>query len=561
MQKDILTLFDNGKFILFKWNNSQGWPVEYVSKNVLSLTGYDAEEFLDAKIHYIDLIHPDDIERVTQEVTDISLSNIDSFIHQPYRIKTRDEHYIWVYDSTVVLRDDDGNISHYIGYITDITETKKAQERASHLMTHDHLTSLPNLILFQDRVEQAILHAQRENHKFALLSLDIDNFRVINDTLGHSIGNKVLIKLSESIQTIIRAKDSICRHAGDEFFILIDSIKSEKDIRVIINKLFSLNKAPYIIDEHQIYINYSIGAVMYPDHGEDFHQLLQHVDNAMYDAKDKDRNSYKFFSKEIFENMKQSQHLYLKLYNAIENGEIKLVFQPKVDTQTKKIVGAETLVRWINKDDGFIPPDVFIPIAESSGQIVKLGRYIFQKSCERLKEILEYEPDFIMAINISAVEFKKESFVHHCKKIVNELKLNPSSIELELTESVIMDSPDISIKKILLLKEFGFKLAVDDFGTGYSSLSYLKDFPVDTIKIDISFIRAMLKDKNTLALVKIIIGFNQIFDVKIVAEGVEVDAEYNILKKEGCDIIQGYLFSKPLPFNELENFIHNNREL
>lgn len=561
MQKDILTLFDNGKFILFKWANTEGWPVEYVSKNILSLTGYSNEEFLNAKLHYIDLIHPDDIERVTQEVTNNSLGDRDSFIHQPYRIKRRDNHYIWVYDSTVILRDDDGNISHYIGYITDITETKEAQERAKHLMTHDHLTSLPNLILFQDRVEQTILSAERDNRKFALLSLDIDNFRVINDSLGYSIGNKLLIKLSESIQSVIRAKDSICRHGGDEFFILIDSIKSEKDIRIIINKLFSLNKAPYIIDEHQIYINYSIGAVIYPDHGKDFHQLLQHVDNAMYDAKDKDRNSYKFFSKDIFDHMKQSQYLYSKLYNAIDNNEIKMVFQPKVDTETKKIVGAEALVRWINRDDGFIPPDVFIPIAESSGQIVKLGRYIFQKSCESLKKILEYAPDFVMAINISAVEFRKDSFVHHCKKIVNELNINPSSIELELTESVIMDSPEVSMKKIILLKEFGFKLAVDDFGTGYSSLSYLKDFPVDTIKIDISFIRVMLKDQSTLALVKIIIGFNQIFNVKIVAEGVEVDAEYNILKKEGCDIIQGYLFSKPLPFDELENFIHNNREL
>lgn len=561
MQKDILTLFDNGKFILFKWSSSKGWPVEYVSKNVLSLTGYSAKEFLDTKVQYMDLIHPDDISRLTQEIVDNTLNRTDSFIHQPYRIKRRDNSYIWVYDSTAILRDSNGNISHYIGYLTDITETKETLERADHLITHDHLTSLPNLILFQDRVEQAILHAKREKSKFALLSLDIDNFRVINDSLGHTIGNKLLIKLSEAIQKVIRAKDSICRHGGDEFFILINSIKTEKDIRVIINKLFSLNKTPYLIDEHQIYINYSIGAVIYPDHGTTFHQLLQHVDNAMYDAKDKDRNSYKFFSQEIFEHMKQKQHLYSKLYNAIEHDEIKLVFQPKIDTQTKKVVGAEALVRWINRDDGFIPPDIFIPIAESSGQIVKLGRYIFQESCQRLKEILEYAPEFVMAINISAVEFRKESFVHHCKKIVNELEIDPSSIELELTESVIMDSPDISIKKILILKEFGFKFAVDDFGTGYSSLSYLKDFPVDTIKIDISFIRAMLQDKNTLALVKIIIGFNQIFNVKIVAEGVEVDAEYNILKKEGCDIIQGYLFSKPLPYNELENFIQKNREL
>ena len=557
---DILSLFDNGKIILFKWKNEENWPVEYVSQNILELTGYNALEFTSSKVTYASLIHKDDLEQVFKEVTENSSSDIkvEVFTHKPYRIKTKNDTYTWVQDTTKIVRNEQDEIINYIGYITDITETINALNHVKYFSTHDQLTNLPNLILFKDRVEQLIISARRDKKSFALLYIDIDNFRSINDTLGHEVGNKLLVRLSEVLIEAFREKDSICRHSGDEFFLLLEDIKNKNDILTVINKLFALNQKPFHIDGNDIFISYSVGVVMFPDNGDSFEELFKFVDNAMYDAKNRTKNSYSFFSKDQYDRMIQKQYLHSKLHNAIENDEIFLMFQPKIDLKTNQIVSAEALVRWENKEDGFIGPNIFIPIAEDSGYILKLGNYIFQQSCLMLKNILKTNPDFLMSINISTIEFEKENFVQNCIDIITAVEVNPKNIELELTESVLLESPKESTLKITELKKLGFKFAIDDFGTGYSSLSYLKDFDFDTIKIDMSFISQMLEDKNTLALVKIIVGFNQIFNVKIVAEGVETQEEWKILEEYQCDMIQGYFFSKPLKEKEFLSLLESH---
>jgi diguanylate cyclase (GGDEF)-like protein/PAS domain S-box-containing protein len=557
---DILKLFDSGQFIFFKWINEPNWPVEYVSNNVESIIGRSVEEFTTKQISYKSLIHPDDIGYVIKEVDDASANtSISSFTHRPYRVSVGDDIWRWIYDSTQIIRNEDGEVTHYLGYISDITETKKAMEEVNFFSTHDILTSLPNRVLFIDRVEQAIIRSRRYKQKFAILYLDIDNFKQINNSLGHNIGDKLLQRVSKKLTTALRERDTVSRQGGDEFFILLENIKDQENIKVVIEKLFSLTQYPFDIDNNQLYITYSIGVVLYPENGENVKNLLQHADNAMYQAKDVKNNSYSFFTLELYEKAKEKQEIYNQLHDALQKKEFSLVFQPKVDTYSEKVIGAEALIRWTSSELGFVAPDKFIPLAENTGLIVEIGKWVFQESCTALKHVHTLgHTDTIFSINVSAIEFKQANYVEQCLEIINKVGIEAKYIELELTETVLMDNQKLAISKMRELIDLGFKFAMDDFGTGFSSLSYLKNYPVSTVKIDREFINDLTQDTSSDAIVKVIIYFKEIFGVDIVAEGVETRDQLIFLRQEGCGIIQGYFFSKPLILNDYVDYLEKS---
>jgi len=424
---------------------------------------------------------------------------------------------------------------------------KEAAEQAtvemSYMAEHDFLTGLPNRALLTDRLAQSIALAQRNGMKVALLFLDLDHFKDINDSLGHAIGDQLLQSVAKLMQACIRSSDTVSRLGGDEFVVLLPEILEVQDAVVIAQKLITSMALPHVVSDHQLHVTLSIGISLFPDGGKDFEALLRNADTAMYHAKDSGRNNYKVFTPEMNARAVARQSIKLALHSALEQREFVLHYQPKMNLKNGAITGAEAFLRWQTSDHWLIYPAQFMSIAEDCGLIRAIGKWVLHEACRQTQSWLQAGLSLgQVAVNISAKEFFGKDFLTGVRAILDDTGLAPHHLELELTESVIMQDTDPSMVILHALKDLGVQIAIDDFGTGYSSLSCLRRFPIDTIKIDQSFVQ----DRGGEDIVKAIIAMGTSLKQRIVAEGIETRQQLTFLQSQNCAEGQGYYFSRPM---------------
>ena len=437
-----------------------------------------------------------------------------------------------------------------------MTERKEAQARIEFLAHHDPLTGLPNRLLLRDRVAQALAHATRMQGRVALMYLDLDRFKTINDSLGHPVGDALLREVVERLKSCVRDSDTICRQGGDEFIILLNDVRDSEAVSRIAEKIHLRMTEPVILVKHVLTTSFSIGIALGPEDGNDFDTLLQKADTAMYHAKEAGRNGHRFFTEQM--NRQVVEHLTLenKLRRALENHEFVLHYQPQLDLAENKIIGVEALIRWNSAEDGLISPARFIPVAEASGLIAPIGAWVLREACRqaRVWQDAGLAP-FTVAVNLSAMQFKRPDLINTVINALVLADLDSQWLELELTESILIQDAEATVDAVRRLKALGIKLSVDDFGTGYSSLAYLKRFAVDKLKIDQSFVRDLGRDPEDSAIVRAIIQMAHSMKLKTIAEGVETPELVEVLRLFHCDEIQGYYLARPMPADELEAFV------
>ncbi len=449
----------------------------------------------------------------------------------------------------------DGVITHYMAIKEDITEKKRDQERIHYLANFDALTGLPNRVQLEDRIKYAISLAKRDNGELAVLFLDLDHFKDINDTLGHRIGDALLIELAKRFRSVLRETDTISRLGGDEFIFMLSNTNTQGITRVA-QKILDSIAQPFTIDQNELTVTASIGIAVYPADGTDQETLSKNADIAMYRAKQEGRDNYCFFTEAMQENSARNLRLSNALRHALRRKELHLVYQPQIALHDNRIIGAETLLRWHHPELGNISPAEFIPLAEESGLILPIGEWVLRSAVKQAKSWIEAGlPPIIVAVNLSAVQFRHPSLPDMVTNILKEIGLQPKYLEIELTEAVAMKEPIRASAVMDSLNEREIRLSIDDFGTGYSSLSYLKKFKVYKLKIDRSFVRDIHTDPEDKAIVSAIISMAHSLGLKTIAEGVETAEQLNYLRGQGCDEIQGYLYSKPLPAEEFEMFV------
>ncbi|GBG01388.1 hypothetical protein AZSI13_07150 [Azospira sp. I13] len=457
----------------------------------------------------------------------------------------------WLNISTV--RDEAGKLTHHIAAFSDITERKQAEARVRHLAEYDALTNLPNRVLLQDRTSQAIAAAKRSGGHLAVLFIDLDRFKNINDSLGHSVGDEVLCRVSERLTLAVRATDTVSRLGGDEFVILLPDLETPAQAATVAEKLLATLAQPILAGGHELAVTPSIGISLFPEDGEDGATLLQNADAAMYCAKEQGRNNFQYFTREM--NARVSQRLQIEndLRQALQRQELLLHYQPQYDLADGALVGCEALLRWQHPERGMVGPDRFIPVAEETGLILPIGHWVLREACRQAKAWQERGlPPIPVAVNISAVQFRQANLVELVEGALAESGLAPRWLELELTESMLMEDGERHSATLSRLKAMGVGLALDDFGTGYSSLAYLKRFSLDKLKIDRSFIRDLPEDAEDAAITTAIIDIARHLGLATVAEGVETEAQRSFLNTRGCSQMQGFLMARPMAAEQLE---------
>lgn len=430
----------------------------------------------------------------------------------------------------------------------DISEREFAKEQIYRLANFDDLTKLPNRTLCYDRLHVALAHAKRNGEKLSILFFDLDRFKTINDSLGYHIGDIVLQGVAERLKLCIREEDTLCRFGADEFVIIMTDIEKTSNITKIVSRMASTLSMPFMIDGVELRITASIGIAFYPDNGHTPDMLIRHAELAMYHAKDNGRNNYQFFTESLNDSVTERLSLENNLRLAIERNEFVLYYQPQINIRTNELIGVEALIRWNHPQKGLLSPGTFISVAEETGLIIPIGEWVLHEVCRQNLNWINFGlPAIQIAVNISAVQFQEKQFFFTLQEIIKSHNIDPSYLELELTEGIIMKDANTVIKELHFLKDLGVKLSIDDFGTGYSNLQYLSQFPIDKLKIDQSFIKAMNVNSSSLAIVETIISLTEKLKIKVIAEGIETKEELEKIRKCGCEEIQGYYFSKPLP--------------
>ncbi len=445
------------------------------------------------------------------------------------------------------LQDSKGRYRGRIWYFRDITDRKLAEQQVQFLAYYDALTRLPNRTLLQDRLGKALADARRNSCKVALLFLDLDRFKDINDSLGHSVGDLLLQAVAERLKTWGREQDTVARLGGDEFLIMLTGLKDVSDAAVAAERLMDAMLAGFVIEGHALTIGCSVGVSIFPEHGSDCETLIKNADAAMYCAKDNGRNNFRFFTADINAQVMERLTLEHSLRRALEKQQLFLMYQPQVEIASGNITGMEALLRWQHPEMGLVPPDKFIRIAENSGLIMPIGEWVLRTACQQARNWQEEGlPAVSVAVNVSAVQFRQEGFCNLIRKVLQDTGLAPQYLELELTESLLLANADVMLSVVQELKAMGITLAIDDFGTGYSSFSYLRQFHVSKLKIDRMFIRDIAVKADDAAITTAIISMAKSLNLKVIAEGVENEAQMSFLRAHQCDEIQGYYFSKPL---------------
>ena len=448
--------------------------------------------------------------------------------------------------------DAEGKIALYEGTVEDITDRKAAEERIQYLAYHDALTELPNRILLQDRLAKALASARRHKDRVALLFLDLDRFKDINDWLGHSLGDLVLQEVAKRLKRCAREQDTVARLAGDEFLVVLTGVKDIHDAAVAAERFMDAMTAEFVVQGRSLTVSCSLGISIFPEHGADGETLIKNADAAMYCVKDYGRDNFRFFTEDMNAQVVERLTLENSLRLALDKKEFFLMYQPQMDLSTGKITGLEALLRWQHPELGLVPPDRFIRIAENSGLIIPIGEWVLRTACSQSRKWQdEGVPAVSVAVNVSAIQFRQEDFCELIRRVLHETGLGPQYLELELTESLLLANANVTLSVLKELKSMGLTLAIDDFGTGYSSFNYLRQFRVSKLKIDRSFIRDIAVNPDDAAITAAIISMAKSLNLKVIAEGVENEAQMSFLRTHHCGAIQGYDFSKPLSTDEV----------
>ena len=532
----------------------------FVSDKIYDIIGYKIDKSSKVTEIINELVHPNDLNMVKKDFKD-HINNINKIYLSEFRAKTNDGSYVWISSRGKAIRDSEDKVIKLAGSITDISNRKITEDKIKFMAYYDSLTKLPNRTTFLNILNGQLESLSNSNVKGAVFFIDLDNFKNINDTLGHDYGDKLLVHLAKKFESFIEENDTICRLGGDEF-ILLHPYDEEARVEHYARRLLELFKEPFKIDDRQIYSTASIGVALYPKDGIDTNTILKNADSAMYKAKELGKNRYMLFDPEMYLKLERKICIERILRTSIENNELSINYQPQYNAQNSEIFGFEALVRLNSKELGFISPLEFIPIAEECGFITKLGKWVLRESCKQSVAWFNAGYKFkSMSINISSVDLQQLDFLQSVKDILEETSINPNIVELEITETVLMQSLDASIEILKKLMDMGIRIALDDFGTGYSSLSYLRKIPISTLKIDKSFIDNITSNKKEEAIINNIIQMAHSMDLKIVAEGVEIEEQLSILKERKCDYIQGYYFSKPLIASEIEKLLEKETKI
>lgn len=522
--------------------------IVYASPATEKLTGYKSEDFLSGKMIWKNLIHPNDLMLYTSLQSKLLDGEI---LHHQYRIIAANGEFKWIEDKTFPILNSEGHLVRLDGIVQDISERKMNEEKIKYLAYHDYLTELPNRLMFDQMLDQL---TSDENEKFALFYLDMDRFKFVNDTLGHEIGDALLREISRRISSIV-GKNEIFRVGGDEFAIIQTDIVAKAPIQLA-KEIISEIKKPFLIEGYEIHITTSIGISLFPDDGDAVKKLKMNSDAALYRAKELGKNNVQLFTKSLDIERYKMYRLENDLRKAIEREEFTLHYQPKVDTFTKEIIGAEALIRWNHPELGMVSPGEFIPLAEETDFINEISDWVIQQVCKQQHEWAEKGNQLVpISINLTAKTLMKADLVLKIKECLAKYSLSPSLIEIEITEDSLIKNEGSAVSTIRLLKNLGLSIAIDDFGTGYSSIGYLKKFKVDHIKIDRSFLKEINENIEDSTIVQSIILLAKGFCLKVVAEGVETEEQWELLKLLNCHYIQGFLFSKPLPEEQFGNLL------
>ncbi|WP_303850087.1 EAL domain-containing protein [Seleniivibrio woodruffii] len=475
------------------------------------------------------------------------------------RRKNGDAYPEWL--SINAIKDELGNITHFVAVFHDISEVKQGEEKLKYQANHDTLTGLPNRQLFNDRLEMAIAFAKRHSQKVAVIFIDLDNFKNVNDTLGHYVGDILLQRVAETLKKCVRTEDTVARLGGDEFMLILQDILTESNAVETSRRILTEFAKPININGNEFFINASLGITIYPDDGEDVLTMVKNADLAMYRVKETGKNGYQLFTKNMNEKVQTRVSMERELRKAVMSGEFEVVYQPKVSLTTGMICGAEALIRW-NRDGQIISPQEFIPIAEETGHIIAIGKFVLTKACgDAVKWHKLGFKDIDVAVNLSARQFRDENLIDTVCGIVKETGIKPELLGLEITENTMMEDIQTTIIALAHLVQHGIKISIDDFGTGYSSLSYLKLFPINILKVDRQFIKDIPEDADDIAISTAIINLAKGLNLHVIAEGVETQAQLDFCRERGCDGIQGFFFSKPLTFSEFVALLRSGKKL
>ena len=524
-------------------------PIIYVNPAFERITGYPLEEAVGRSIHFL----------LGNDREQLSFMEISAALHEyregnaVLRCYRRDGTLFWNELTVSPVRDDEGRVANFVWVITDVTEREQHEELLEYQANHDALTGLPNRNLLADRIAQALANARRYGQHLAVLFIDLDNFKFVNDSLGHALGDRMLLALADRLQKCIRSADTVARYGGDEFVIVISCLDRDEDAVTVANNVQAQVSQPLTIDGHEFGITCSIGISLYPKDGDTVETLLKNADAAMYRAKEQSRNAFQFYTSEMNDRVVERIMIERHLRHALEQDELEVHYQPQVNLATGRVCGIEALLRWHSRELGTVSPGRFIPLAEETGLIVPIGEWVLRTCCRQNRLWQEAGlPRLPISVNLSARQLQKKELCRTIEEILLETSLEPRYLELELVESMVTRDVEGAAAIMKELKGLGVQLAMDDFGTGYSSLSYLKRFPFDRLKIDLSFVRDIIADPESAAIARAIIAMAHNLNLRAVAEGVETREQLEYLRHHDCDEIQGFYVSRPLTAPDLE---------
>ena len=538
--------------------------VSYLNVVAERMTGWSRQEALGRPLAEVFRIIDGDTREAATDPMDLAIKeNRAACLTENCILVRRDGFETAIENSVAPIHDRQGQVTGVVFVFHDASVTRVMATEMTYLAHHDFLTDLPNRMLLKDRLTQAISSARRNGNRIGVLFLDLDQFKRINDSLGHAVGDQLLQSVAKRLTACVRRSDTVSRQGGDEFVVLLPELEHAEDAGLSAKKVLTALSEPHRIAEHNLHVSVSIGVSIYPDDGQDAETLIQNADTAMYQAKANGRNNYRFFKKEMNVRAVERQSLEGSLRRALERAEFVLHYQPKINLETGAITGAEALIRWQHPDRGLLAPSHFVPIAEDCGLIVPIGQWVLREACRQARAWLDagLRPTPV-SVNVSALEFRDKHFLENVCAILRETQLEPRFLELEMTESVLMARVECTACMLGALKVIGVRLTVDDFGTGYSSLSYLNRFPLDALKLDRSFVHEITSPKtNNAAIVRAVITMGKSLKQRVIAEGVETREQLAFLRDQHCDEGQGYYFSRPVAADEFAELLEADEPL
>ena len=547
----------------------------FLNDRISSMLGYDKDELIGK--HYSEIVDDDHLELARnvfneRRTGERAANNVE--VRLKSKLARRGARFfhaqsVWMELTAMGVYSDPNertrdNFSGTYGTARDITERKEAERVINFQAYHDLLTHLPNRALLKDRLAMAITHARRNKRKLGVMFLDLDRFKIVNDTLGHTMGDRLLKAVAKRLQSCLRRGDTLARFGGDEFTLLLPEVRTQDDVVVIATKILDRLNAPFIIDGHELFVGASIGIALYPEAGETEETLIQNADIAMYHIKGRGKNGYQFFSDEMNHQFSTRLSVERELRNALIEGQLRVHYQPQVDLCSGEILGVEALVRWSHPQRGLVHPDDFLPVAQETGLIVQLDQFVQQRAFE---EVAGWHKaglgQLLLSVNLSTTQLEQEAFVRNFLNAIALAGLDPASIKVEITENVLMRDVEVVVPKLKALRDKGIQVAIDDFGTGYSSLSYLQQFPINTLKIDRTFVHDIRAEQGDASIINAIVAMARGLNMTLIAEGVENRTQLNYLREQGCRQVQGYYFSHPVAATQLKEMLKDNpfREL